>query len=212
MFTNRNDAGKRLAEKLAQYRATGSVVLALPRGGVVIGYEIAKALKLPLDIVVVRKVGYPNNPEYAVCAVDEKGARLCNEEESAMIEPAWLAEETLRQKQEAQRRVNLYRGKRKPSDIAGKTAIIVDDGIATGLSIRLAARAVKTQNPKLLVIAVPVAPPDAVCELQAEGADEVIVFEPPEEFLGAVGAHYLEFRQVGDDEVVKLLKSSSQKQ
>ncbi|OGG69455.1 hypothetical protein A3F27_00960 [Candidatus Kaiserbacteria bacterium RIFCSPHIGHO2_12_FULL_53_13] len=207
MFKDRSDAGKQLAGKLMQYSAKDAVVLALPRGGVVTGYEVAKALKLPLDIVVVRKVGHPNNPEYAVCAVNEKGMRLCNEGEAAVIDMAWLTEETLRQKQEAQRRVELYRGNRKQAGVRGKTAIIVDDGVATGLSIRVATRATKAQKPGRIVIAVPVASSEAVRELRAEGADEVIVLEPPEEFLGAVGAHYLRFPQVEDDEVIKLLGS-----
>lgn len=208
MFKDRNDAGRQLAQKFGAYRGKAVVVLALPRGGVVLGYEIAKALDLPLDIIVARKVGHPGNPEYALCAVNENGMRICAEE-AAAVDQVWLAEETERQKQEAQRRATLYRGDKKPENIAGKTAVIVDDGIATGLSMRLAVRLAKAQGAKRVVVAVPVAPPEAVRTLREEGADEVLVLEPPEEFLGAVGAHYLRFEQVEDNEVIRLMNMSS---
>lgn len=204
MFKDRKDAGRQLAEKLSAYRGQNAVVLALPRGGVVPAYEIAKFLGLPLDIIVVRKVGYPGNPEYALCAVDEKGTRLCSDA-SADIDQTWLAEETERQQREAKRRIAAYRGDREPQRITGKTAIIVDDGIATGLSMRLAVRSVRAQGAKRVVIAVPVAPPEAVRDLRKEGADDIIVLEPPESFLGAVGAHYIRFEQVEDSEVIRLL-------
>ncbi len=207
MFKDRTDAGRQLAQKLEHYRGKDAVVLALPRGGVVPGYEIAKVLDLPLDIVVVRKVGYPDNPECALCAVDDKGMRLCNEAGAATVDGTWLAEETRRQMQEAKRRVALYRGGRKPGKIAGKTALIVDDGIATGLSMRLAVRSVKAQKPESIIVAVPVAPPEALHDLRKEGADDTIVLEPPEDFLGAVGAHYLQFGQVEDAEVIRLMES-----
>src|SRR3989344_1885338 len=173
MFKDRNDAGRKLAEKLSAYRGQNAVVLALPRGGVVPGYEIAKILGLPLDIVVVRKVGYPGNPEYALCAVDETGTRLCSEV-AADVDPTLLAEETGRQQQEAKRRIAAYRGNRKPERIT---------------------------------VAVPVAPPEAMHALRKEGADDIIVLEPPEVFLGAVGAHYIRFEQVEDSEVIRLLNT-----
>ena len=205
MFADREDAGKQLAEKLARYKSEDAVVLALPRGGVAVGYEIAQALKLPFDIVVVRKIGPPGNPEYAVCAVDEKGTRLCNEGEARKVDEKWLAEETERQRQEAVRRIKKYRGNRAPAALQGKTVIIVDDGIATGLTMRLAVAVAKAQHPKKVVVAVPVAPLDAMRELRKEA--EVVVLEPPEEFMGAVGAHYKNFPQVEDEEVIRLLNS-----
>ena len=204
MFKDRNDAGRQLAEKLAQYRGQDAVVLALPRGGVVVGREIAKTLGLPLDIVVTRKIGHPNNPEYAIGAVDNMGATILNDAEAATVNQAWLADEIKREIQEAMRRVKEYRGNRKPIVISGKTALIVDDGIATGLTMRLAVRSVMAQNPARTVVAVPVAPVETINDLRRE-ADEVIVLEPPERFLGAVGAHYIEFEQVGDDTVIRLL-------
>ena len=203
MFKNREDAGKRLADKLARYRGQDAIVLALPRGGVVVGYEVAQVLHLPLDIVVSRKVGHPANPEYAICAVDEKGMLLCNKDADT-VDQQWLKQEVERQRKEARRRVQAYRGKREPEAIAGKIAILVDDGIATGLTMRLAVAAVKKQNPKKIIIAVPVAPGGAVLEFQKD-ADEVVLVDEGD-FFGAVGAHYEEFEQVVDSEVVNLLQ------
>ena len=204
MFRDRNDAGRQLAEKLAKYRGQNAVVLALPRGGVVTGREIAQALGLPLDIAVVRKIGHPLSPEYAIGAVDDSGAIILNDAETESVSQAWLADEIEREKKEAERRVKAYRGGRKPIPISGKTALIVDDGIATGLTMRLVARPLRAQNPARIVVAVPVASAEAVESLRKE-ADEVITLEPAEEFLGAVGAHYIEFEQVEDAEVIRLL-------
>src|SRR3989344_7818559 len=145
MFKNRTEAGKFLAKSLAKYKNDRVVVLALPRGGVVLGYEVAKALKSPLDVIVTRKIGHPNNPEYAICAVDEKGLLLCNEMETKSVDPDWLQGEIWRQQKEAKRRIALYLGKRKPEAVENKIAIIVDDGIATGFTMRLAVRSIKMQ-------------------------------------------------------------------
>lgn len=204
MFRDRHDAGRRLAQNLERYAEKDAVVLALPRGGVVLGREVADALKLPLDIVVARKIGHPNNPEYAIAAVDEKGMLLCDEAERRTIDPQWLEGERERQRQEAHRRVVRYRGEKQPPQVKGKIAIIVDDGIATGLTMRLAIKAIRAHMPAKIVVAVPVAPSDSIARIRRE-ADELVVLEPPEEFLGAVGAHYEEFDQVADEEVVRLL-------
>ena len=206
-FKNREEAGRALAEALAPYRGRKAVVFALPRGGVVVGHEVAQALDAPLDIVVTRKVGHPDNPEYAICAVDEKGTLICDETEARFVDQAWLKDEIERQKQEAARRIKIYRGGKKPFQITNKVAIIIDDGIATGLTMRLAVKAVRKQKPSRIIIAVPVAPSDIVRELKRE-VDEVIVLEPPEDFMGAVGAHYQEFEQVEDAAVVRLLQDS----
>lgn len=206
MFENRTDAGKQLAEKLEKYRGQDAVVLALPRGGVVVGAEIAKELNFPIDIIVTRKIGHPGNPEYAICAVDEKGTLLCNEAERASVNEQWLQREVARERAEALRRSRAYRGERKALDIKGKIAIIADDGIATGLSIRLAIRSVKSYGAKQVVVAVPVAPSDVAREIARE-VDEFVVIEPPEEFRGAVGAHYRHFDQTTDEQVVSILKN-----
>ena len=206
IFTDRTDAGKRLAEKLEQYRGKDAVVLALPRGGVVVGYELARALKLPLDIVVTRKIGHPGDPEYAICAVDEHGELLCNEMEKRSVDESWLNEEVGRQRKEAQRRTETYRGGRGPEKIAGKIAILVDDGIATGLTMRLAVAVVAKQNPQKIIVAVPVAPANVILKIEKEA--EVVTLLPPDEFMGAVGAHYEQFEQVEDEKVIQLMQKA----
>ncbi|MBI5003999.1 phosphoribosyl transferase [Candidatus Kaiserbacteria bacterium] len=203
-FYDRSEAGRLLAKKLGAYRRADAVVLALPRGGVVLGYEVAQDLDLPLDIIAVRKIGHPNNPEFAVCAVDEHGTLLCDEAGRASLDPDWLRQEVMREQKESQRRNKVYRQGKKPLSITGKTAIIVDDGVATGLTMRLAIMAVRSQKPKRIVVAVPVAPFEPVEQI-SEQADESVVLTPPEDFLGAVGTHYERFAQVSDDEVIRLL-------
>ena len=205
MFTNRKEAGLKLAAKLSEYKDKDAVVLALPRGGIVVGCEIAKALNAALDIIAVRKIGYPGNPEFAVCAVDEKGTLLSDPIQKAMIDKEWLKEEAERQQNEAKRRSKLYRIGKAPLSLAGKIVILTDDGIATGLTIRLAIQSVKAQKPKKVIVAVPVAPTEVATIIKKE-VDELIVLEPPEDFLGAVGAHYIDFRQVEDDEVIALMR------
>ena len=204
MFKDRADAGRHLAKRLAPYAGQAAIVLALPRGGVVVGHEIAEALGLLLDIVVARKIGHPTNPEYAICAVDEKGTLVCNEVEARRVDRKWLEKQMKLEQAEAQRRSRVYRQGRPPIAIGGKIAVIVDDGIATGLTMRLAILAVRAQKPARVVVAVPVAPSD-VAETIREEVDELVVLEPPEEFQGAVGAHYERFDQVEDDEVIRLL-------
>ena len=208
MFADRKEAGRRLARKIEAYRGTNALVLALPRGGVVVGFEVARALGLLLDILAPRKIGHPFHPEYAIGAVDEHGTKILNEAEAAAVDQAWLLGETERQKAEAERRIRAYRGERKAAEIGGKTVIIVDDGIATGLTMRLAVRSVKARKPERIVVAVPVAPPESPRALTDEGADEVVVLEPPGEFMGAVGAHYARFEQVEDAEVVRLMRAA----
>lgn len=206
MFKDRKDAGLQLAKELEQCRGTGAIVLALPRGGVVVGHEIAQLLGLPLDIVVTRKIGHPGNPEYAICAVDENGTLLCNESEKNLMNEKWLKDEIEKQITEAKRRTRVYRGDGVRKRIKGKTVIVTDDGVATGLTMRLAIKAIKAQNPKRIVVAVPVAPPEIARKLKSE-VDELVVLSPPEEFAGAVGAHYQEFEQIDDDTVISLLRS-----
>lgn len=205
MFVDREDAGKKLAEKLMGYKDIDAAVFALPRGGVVVGRAVADALGLPLDIIAIRKIGHPFMPEYAIGVVDEAGEMIYNEAETKAMNQEWLAKETETQINEARRRSMAYRGGRTPPDMKGKTAIIVDDGIATGLTMRGAVRAMKKQGARMIVVAVPCAPPDSMQTVKDEGAHDVLVLEDPKDFLGAVGLHYVKFNQVEDDEVVKLL-------
>jgi predicted phosphoribosyltransferase len=205
MFSDRREAGMLLAEKLQKYKGTSALVLALPRGGVVCGYELAHALSLPLDIIVTRKIAHPAFPEYAVGAVDERGTNIIDEATSTPLNAAWIQKEILKQSEEAKRRTLLYRKGLPPLDLKGKTAIIVDDGIATGFTMRLAIKLVKDKHPRKIVVAIPVSPPEPLSMLKAEGADEIIALLKPEEFCGAVGGHYREFEQVTDGVVVQLL-------
>ena len=208
MFRDRREAGRLLAKKLEEHEVKNAIVLALPRGGVVLGAEVARELELPLDIIVVRKIGHPASSEYAIGVVDEKGNRIMNKREEKEVDLAWLRTETERQQAEAQRRLTVYRGGRPPLAIAGRTAVLVDDGIATGFSMRLAVRSVKAQKAAKIIVAVPVSSTEAVQMLTAEGADDVVLLIPPQDFLGAVGAHYVSFPQTSDEEVVTLLKGN----
>lgn len=203
MFKNRSEAGRRLALKLKQYENSGSVILALPRGGVPVAYEIARALKLPLDIFPSRKVGHPHNPEYAVCAVDAEGNEFCNESEVAKIDPVWLRNAIEIEKQEAKRRAKLYREGREPLEVRGKTVILVDDGVATGLTLRLAIQSLKKLEVKEIILAISVMPKEVAIILREE-ADKLVALEIPEFFQGAVGAYYEDFREVSDQEVISL--------
>lgn len=211
MFKDRADAGKRLAEALRAYRGTEAIVYALPRGGVVLGRVVADELGLPLDLVIPRKIGHPHDPEYAVCAVTEDGALICNETERRTLDTAWLAGAVETERREAKRRQEVYLAGRPHRAPQGKIAIIVDDGIATGLTIRAALVSLRSSNPAKIVVAVPCSPPEVTRVLKKE-ADDVIVLTDEEPYLGAVGAYYGEFPQVTDEEVMTLLASSDKVQ
>ena len=204
-YHDRSEAGRYLAKALEAYRGTDAVMYALPRGGVVLGAEIKKALGLPLDLVIARKIGHPGNPEYALCAITESGQMVCNEEELARVDPAWFEQAKARECAEAARRRERYLGGRPSTPATGKVAILVDDGIATGLTMLAAIREVRSQGPQEIVAAIPVVPPETVERLEAEGA-RVVALQVPDFFLGAVGMYYEDFRPVSDEEVVALLK------
>lgn len=195
-----------MAYSLRNYRGKGAVVYALPRGGVILGVEAAKKLKARFDLLIPRKIGHPYSPEYAIAAVTENGEMEANRDELAHIDPKWFKREVAKERKEAQRRRQLYWRGRKPVKAAGKTAIIIDDGLATGLTMKAAIRQLRKQNPKMLVVAVPVAPEETVAEI-SKLADEVIALYVPAGFFGAIGSYYQNFDQVTDEEVVSLLKS-----
>lgn len=205
-YINRQDAGKRLAEALGRFKGKSVVVLALPRGGVALGVEVARALGAPLGLMLVRKIGHPSYHEYAIGAVAEGEKPTYNESEVALIDKKWLeeAERSALEVLEHRRRL-YYGGSFKPPEIMGKTVVIVDDGIATGLTMEAAVRAVQNKHPKRVVVAVPVASQDSVDTLE-NIADEVVVLDDPESFSGAVGSHYQQFDQVDDEEVQALLR------
>ena len=204
IFTDRAEAGKKLAQALREYKNHNVVVCALPRGGVEVGLEVAKALKAPLDIVIIRKIGHPYNPEYAICAVDEGGTRLCNESEIKSVDPVWLQEETKRQENEVLRRIKNYRRGKAPSKLEGKTVILVDDGIATGLTARAAIQHVRRQGAKEIVVAVPVSPKNVATMLRSE-ADKIVTLHEMTDYFSSVGSYYKNFPQVRDEEVIRYL-------
>lgn len=204
-FKNRTEAGKLLAEALGKYKNKDIIVYALPRGGVVTAYEIAKELNAPLDLIITRKIGHRFEPEYAVGAVAENGHIVKEELEGSTIDKKWFHDESKRQQKEAQRRRVKYLSGRKPLSAKGKIAILVDDGIATGLTIKAGVLELKHQNPQKIVVAVPVAPKKVAEQIKKE-VDELVVLDAPEFYLGAVGAYYEEFLPIEDEDVIAILK------
>lgn len=204
MFFDRHDAGERLAQKLSAYKGKDAVVYALPRGGVLLGLDVAKELEVPLDLIITRKIGHPFNNEYALCAVAEDGERICDESGLCGIDESWVDLESDIQQREARRRRIVYKKNRRTISAKGKIAILVDDGIATGLTMKVAVRTIQKQKPLSIVIAVPVVPHTVITELQ-QLADDVVVLEGVEYFAGSVGAYYTHFPQVTDEEVIACL-------
>jgi putative phosphoribosyl transferase len=207
-FENRVDAGLHLADALLHLKTSNPVVLALPRGGVPVGFEISKALQVPLHVVLARKIGAPGQPELGLGAVVD-GANpqiVLNDELVAALDPGeqYLRDEEQRQLREIERRKALYGISGTSLDLTGRTAIVVDDGIATGGTIKAVLRALRNQPHGHIVLAVPVAPADSLREI-APLADEVVCLMTPEPFY-AVGAHYRDFTQTSDEEVIELLK------
>ena len=209
-FVDRRDAGRQLARTLLQYRSEDPVVLALPRGGVPVGYEVASALGAPLDILVVRKLGAPGQAELGIGAIvdGERPEGVLNEEVVRLLDvpDEYLRQEIARQLREIRRRQAAYRGGHEAVSVADRTAILVDDGLATGGSMRAAIRGVRRAGPRRVVLAVPVAPADTVASLRSE-VDDVACLSTPELF-GAVGNFYEDFSQTSDAEVVELLAAA----
>ncbi len=207
-FRNRAEAGRRLAAALAGYRNEEPTVLALPRGGVPVAAEVAAALKAPLDLLLVRKVGVPFQPELAMGAVVDGAAPIIVRNED-VIAQAGIDEAAFKtvcdaELAEIERRRARYLGDRERAEVAGRTAIVVDDGVATGATTRAALRATRMRHPRQVVLAVPVAPTDSLGELRKE-ADAVVCLEDHPMF-GAIGFFYRDFRQVADEEVIEILR------
>lgn len=205
-FKNREDAGRQLGQRLEKYKGQDVVVYAIPRGGITVAAEIAKFLHAPLDLIFAHKIGHPYQPEYAIAAVSESGHMIGSPHELRFADKTWLENEKEHQMQEIKRKRKLYLGDKKDAPLKDKIAIIVDDGIATGLTMQVGIMELKDRHPKKIVAAVPVAP-KGTAELLKKMADDFVGVEVPEDynFLGAVGAYYDEFNQVEDFEVIKIL-------
>ena len=212
LFRDRKDAGLRLAERLARYRDEDSVVLALPRGGVPVGYEVARALKVPLDVFIARKLGAPNQPELGIGAVAQDGSRVLNERivEEIGVSEEYIERVAAEETKEAERRIKLFRGERPEPEVRERTAILVDDGIATGVTTRAAIEALRRRDPRRLVLAVPVCATHAAESLRRE-VDELICLEAPLNLM-AIGLWYRHFEQTSDEEVIDLLERARREQ
>ncbi|HET6156813.1 MAG TPA: phosphoribosyltransferase [Dongiaceae bacterium] len=207
IFHDRHDAGLQLAAALSRFKEDRPVVLALPRGGVPVAFEVALELEAELDLLLVRKIGAPGHEELAIGAVvDGKEPHLVLNREIVALAappPGYIEAEQKRQLAEIERRRRLYRGAEQPIVVKGRTAIVVDDGIATGATVKAALRGIRQSEPQRLILAVPVAPPDTIEKLAAE-CDEIVCLSAPKWF-NAVGNHYEDFTQTTDDEVMALL-------
>lgn len=209
-FPDRREAGRALAQKLLKYASrSDTIVLALPRGGVPVAYEVALAMKVPLDVWIVRKLGLPGRQELAIGAIASGGVRILNHD---IIQAVGLSQTTIdkvteQELDELKRREQQYRGNRPPFDVRDRTVILIDDGLATGASMLAAVRSLRTQKPASIIVAVPAAAPQAIEILRSE-VDEVIFVIAPFDFKG-VGNWYEEFSQTTDDEVQRLLEQAN---
>jgi putative phosphoribosyl transferase len=211
IFNDRKDAGLKLSKALAKYKSESPVVLAIPRGGVPVGYEVAHVLDAPLDIIVARKLGAPGEPELGLGAIvdGDHPETVLNQNVVAAVgvSEQYLRAEIQSQLKEIRRRQKIYRKGRPAIDVSGRIAIVVDDGIATGGSIRAALRGVRRLSPKKVVLAVPVAPAETIEALRPE-ADDVVCLSTPPDFI-AIGEFYLDFSQTSDQEVIQLLEAAA---
>jgi predicted phosphoribosyltransferase len=206
MFKDRIHAGKLLAEKLKDYKGKDAIILAIPRGGVVVGYQIAKEINARLDVIVPRKLGAPGNPELAIGAIAEDGSIYLVDEVISQygIDESYLRDEAEAQLKEIKRRVGVYRGGKDLPKLEGRIVILVDDGLATGATMKAAVSMVSKMNPLELIVAVPVAPPDTVKDI-SEMVNKVVCLSTPT-FFFAIGQFYQDFEQVSDEEVLSLLR------
>lgn len=209
IFEDRVDAGRLLAQKLLKYKEEDPLILALPRGGVVVGYEVARALNAPLDVIVARKLGAPGQEELGIGAIAPGGIRVLDEQavEWLDITDAQLQRVTARETAEMNRRLRLYRGDRPLPDVRGRTVILVDDGLATGVTARAAVAFLHRQQPRRLIVAIPVCASETADRIRAEVDDLVCASIPPH--FRAVGIWYRSFDQTTDQEVIDLLESAA---
>jgi predicted phosphoribosyltransferase len=209
IFNDRKEAGQKLVPLLKKYKNNPkAVILGLPRGGLVVAFEISQALNLPLDLVVPRKIGALGNPEFAIGAISEEGEAILNSEiiSAAQISQSYLDLEIKKEKKEAQRRLQKYRKERPLLNLKGKIALLVDDGIATGNTMRAAIQSAKAKGSRKIVVVVPVCARDSF-EIIKKEVDEIHCLDQPV-FFGAVGAFYRVFPQTEDEEVIKIMEKS----
>ena len=207
-FVDRGDAGRQLAERLSAYAGDSLMIFALPRGGVPVGAEIARSLEAPLEIIVSRKLGAPDQPEFGIGAVAPGGVRVLNERAVKIlgIQEDYVERITERESAEVERRLRLFRGDRPYPDLYGRTAILVDDGLATGVTARAAFHTLRLMQPEKLVLAVPVCAPQTAAPIRSEVDDLICVVAPTN--LRAIGLWYENFEQVPDEEVIRLLEEA----
>lgn len=209
VYVDRLDAGIQLGEALKGIDTQEAVVVALPRGGVVVGYEVAKVLKVPLEIVCPRKIGAPGNPEYAIGAITETGTSLLQEEviSNLGVTDSYLKKTMAKEQEEAEKRLQIYRAERGPRNLKGKRVILVDDGLATGFTMKAALATCRQEGASEVIVAVPVGPSDTCDEIRML-ADELICLQRPPQFY-AIGQFYEEFLPTSDEEVILLMKAKT---
>lgn len=210
LFADRKDAGEKLAQKLSEYTSADNVVvLGLPRGGVPVAYEVAKAIRSPMDIFLVRKLGVPGQEELAMGAIASGGVRVLNDSliDQLSITDKMLASVAAQEQQELERRERVYRGDNPHVELTDKKAILVDDGIATGASMKAAIEALRAHKPEKIIVAVPVSPPDTYMEIK-EQVDEIVCIDTPQPFYG-VGMWYDDFSQTTDEEVKEYMNQAN---
>lgn len=207
-FTDRHDAGKQLAARLGEFRGRNTIVLALPRGGVVPAAEIARELHAPLGVIVVRKISHPLSEEYAIGAIAENDRPIYDDEAVRMVDEEWLEQAELYSTAEIAKRQAAYHKVAPPLDSHNKTVIVVDDGMATGLTMKAALKHVRNSHPAKIILALPVASSESLITVRPY-TDEILLLDDPAHFLGAVGAHYRSFDQVTNEEVCTLLQEAA---
>jgi len=207
LFKDREQAGRQLAEKLQKYKGKDTLILAIPRGGLVIGFALAKALGAPLDIIVTKKIGYPGDPEYAIGAVGPNKAVIVNEDAAKDVPKDYIDEQVKEISAAINEKYRKYKGKVEIPNLKDKIVILTDDGVATGSTIKVSIELIKQQHPKKIVVAIPVGPPETIHEI-AQQVDEIICLEQPTTFF-AIGAFYDNFPQVEDEEAITYLKEAN---
>lgn len=209
-YKDRKDAGRQLAEKLKKYKEDKPIIMALPRGGVVLGYEVAKILNAPMDVITTRKTGAPFNPEFGIGAIAPNGIRILNPESINLLKISDSEIERIIEKEtnEMNRRITLYRKGLPSINLQGKTVIVVDDGLATGVSTKAAILSIKQMQPEKIILAVPVSPPNTADKFRKE-VDEFICLAEPADFY-AVSVYYDNFEQISDEEVINLIQKAKQ--